>query len=220
MAYTPEPTHPLRVRQSEGLGGDEVGTDPDHTAQLQREFENIRNALNQTNDVITGALPWKAFNLILDGQGGLINGVANATLPTTLDFYNVDQTVNGGAGLVRTGEGVYVFTLLIAQIAGIDILPVLYPSFTVLLGGTNNPDPSTEGIRVLLTDADVPSGTFEITIQQQEVPPSGKALWEPYDLRDTTGQTPDTDQTVGQDRLWATGTLNLSSAAEGFSDTP
>ena len=212
MAYTPEPTHPLQVNDE--------GTDHNLTAQLQREFENIRNALIQTNDILTRAVPWKAFNMILLGQGGAIGGLLNPTLPIITDSYNIDRTVNGGAGLVRTGHGVYVFTTLISVVGGVEILPILYPDFVVLIGGSNNTVDNEASVRILLTDADTASGTFEITVEQLVTPPSGKGEWEPYDLRDTTGQTPDIGETVGQDKLWASGLLSLGGEAADFGGSP
>lgn len=199
MAYTPEPTH--------------EGYTESQSAQLDREFWALFNDLLIFKDTVVGAIPWKAFYVILDGVNGAIDGVPNATLPTLAEgSYNVDRSVNGGAGVVRTSEGVYVFTLRVPQLGGVDILPVMHPSFTINIGAANHIDLTAESVRVLLTDVDVPSGTLELTVQQLEVPPSGKGVWTPYDLRNVSGSTPD--------RLWANATLSLSGNAGDYPDTP
>ena len=188
MPYVPEPTHPVKIS--------EEGTDEILSAQLQREFRSVQAADLLSNDTLLGAVPWKAFMMILDGQGGTTGGAANPTLPIIFDQYNINEAV----GIIRTGEGVYVFTLLIAVLFEVPVLQRLYPDFNLLIPEINL-DITAENTRVTITDSNLITGTFEMTVQQQETPPSGKAVWAPYDLR-----TPD--------RLWATGLLNFAGRAQ------
>ena len=106
MAYTPEPTHPM-----------DEATMP---AQLNREFWALFNNDQQLKDYINGALPIKAFNMILDGAG---SGDPNPTLPnirlrpgqetpaasaSAFSSYNID-TDFGTNGIIRDGVGLYRF---------------------------------------------------------------------------------------------------------------
>ncbi len=188
MPYVPEPTHPVKM--------DGNGESVSLSAQLNREFRAVQAGDLIITNTVEGAVPWKAFMMILDGQGGATGGAANPTLPIIFNQYNIDED----AGINRTSEGVYVFTLLISVIRDVEVLEVLYPDFNLLIPEVNL-DPTGENTRVAITDTDTATGTFEMTVQQQETPPSGKALWEPYDLRDP-------------DRLWATGMLNFSGRAQ------
>ena len=199
MAYTPEPTHPF----------DEATLPP----QLNREFWALYNNDLAFKDFVTGALPIKAFYVILDGVGGADGGAANATLPTLqAGSYNIDRAINGGAGLIRTGEGVYVFTLRLGQIGGVDILPIMFPVFSFLIGSLAHLDATAESVRIILSDFDVPSATLELSVQQLEVPPSGKGIWAPYDMRFSG--------TGGSDRLFAHANFSLSGNAMDYPDTP
>ena len=84
MAYTPEPTHPF----------DETTLPP----QLNREFWALFANDQNFKDFVIGAIPLKAFYVILDGVGGADGGAANATLPTLqAGSYNIDREVNAGA---------------------------------------------------------------------------------------------------------------------------
>jgi len=188
MPYVPEPTHPVKM--------DTQGESRELSAQLNREFDALQAGDLQLQDTLEGAVPWKAFMMIIDGVGGATGGAANTTLPAIFNQYNINEAV----GIVRTSEGVYVFTLLISVLRGVEVLTVLYPDFNLLIPEVNL-DATAENTRVTITDTDLGTGTFEMTVQQQEVPPSGKAVWAPYDLRDP-------------DRLWATGMLNFSGRAQ------
>ena len=198
MSFTPEPDHPIN----------------EHTnAQLNREFAAIFQDFEQTKDFIIGAMPIKAFYVILDGVGGAINGVVNTTLPALFPgSYNIDREINAGAGVIRTGEGVYVFTLRFAQIGSVDILPIMFPAFQINIGAANHLDPIAESVRILLTDVDIPSGTIELSVQQLEVPPSGKGDWMPYDLRFVAGGF--------ADRIWASADVSLTGNAGDYGQTP
>ena len=210
MSYSPEPTHPIRINPAEpdiGIDGP-ILIDQPHSAQLGREFRAIEAQFAVLADIVSRALPWKAFMLILDGVGGATGGGANATLPAIADQYNIDTSVNAGAGLFRTSEGVYVFTLLVEVIGGEDVLEFFYPNFELLVSPfPDNLDITAESVRVAITDADIASGTLEISVEQLEVPPSGKGTWTPYDLR-------------ADDRLWSTGLLNLGGEAAAFGGAP
>ena len=158
----------------------------------------MQSGILQIEDTVLGAVPWKAFMMILDGAGGATGGAANTTVPTIFDEYNINEDV----GIVRTSEGVYLFTLLISILFGEPVLTDLYPSFTLLVNPfPDNLDPTAESTRVAITDTDILTGTFEISIEQLEVPASGKGTWTPYDMR-------------ASDRLWSTGLLNFSGRAQ------
>ena len=189
MPYVPEPTHPVKV--------DENGESIPLSAQLNREFRAVQLGDLLLTNTVEGAVPWKAFMMILDGVGGAVGGGPNVTVPTIFDEYNIDEDV----GIIRTSEGVYVFTLLISLLREVPILTVLYPDFNLLVSPfPANLDPTAESVRVAITDTDLVTGTFEVTIEQLEVPASGKGTWTPYDMRAT-------------DRLWSTGMLNFAGRA-------
>lgn len=120
MAYTPEPTHPL-----------DPATTP---AQLNREFWALFNNDAALKDYIVGAMPHKAFNIILDGAGGSGGTDPNPVDPVIRGLgtglsYNIDPAYGGGDGVIRTGVGTYEFQLLNAQISGINILDATFPTF-------------------------------------------------------------------------------------------
>jgi len=197
MAYTPEPTHPF----------DATSLPP----QLNREFWALFNNDAALKDYIIGAMPHKAFNVILDGVGGADGGGPNPVVPSVFDGYNLDRTY-GTDGVLRISEGLYEFRLAFAQVAGINILEVIYPTYTFSLGDLAHIDPTAEQVRYLLVDADPVAGTLQVGVQQLEVPPSGKGVWEWYDLRDSG--------TGSHDRAWTMATLNLQGNAGDYPDVP
>ena len=199
MAYVPEPTHPLSV--------DAKGTDLNLTAQLQREFEAIRNNFVQLTDFVRGAIAWKGFMVQLDGAGGAVGGAPNTTLPILTDTYNIDLTYGTG-GVIRVSEGLYEFKLLLTTIGGEDVLENVFPQFTAQIW-SDNMDITAEGFRLQFEG--LGSGIVRFLVQQQEVPPSGKAVWEPYDLRDTV---------AGKDVVWSTAQMNITGRAASYGNTP
>lgn len=197
MSYTPEPTHPI----------DEI-TLP---AQLDREFW----ALSQDRDIITdymvGAMPHKAFNVILAGQG-VIGDDPNLPVPIINDSYNIDLSF-GTNGVNHSSLGVYEFRLQFAQIGGINILDVTYPSFIFDVDFPANAITRAGPTRTSFDES------FSIRVASA---PLGLFSFETEHIYSTGGGALSVELTDMQpnDVMIAFGVLNLRGNARDYAETP
>lgn len=196
MSYTPEPTHPF----NEG----------DLPPQLNREFWALFNNDLQLKDFITGALPIKAFNIIMDGAGSV--GDPNLVVPTIRSSYNIDRSV-GTDGVVRVGVGAYQFKMRVPVIAGESILDQTYPAFVFSVVFPANavtragPTRTSFDESFSLTAVDVTTGVFDI--ETEHIYSTGGGILS-VEL---------TDMQPG-DVFFASGTISLISNAGDFPTTP
>lgn len=196
MAYAPEPTHPF----------DEETLPP----QLNREFWALFNNDLSLKDFIVGAMPIKAFNIILDGAG--VIGDPNAAVPIVRHSYNIDRSV-GTDGVVRIALGRYQFKMRVPVIAGVNILDATYPSMVFKVDFPANAVTRGGPTRTSFTDSfslsviDIVNGIFEIETEHIFSTGGGALSVELVDMQP-------------KDVFIAAGTISLEGNAGDYPDTP
>ena len=154
---------------------------------LDDELNRVALAINELNTRVITAVPWKGVMAELRGVNpGTVN-------PTLADTYNV-------VSAVRTGIGKYRITLQYPTVQNVQVLPLIYPVYTLQVDPVNYPT-DTKLFLMQFIPVDSNLGIFDVQVLAGTEGANGKLTLVAYDLK--TG-----------DALWLQGYFNLGSAAQ------